>query len=380
MLLAGLDLVDHSEVLGMETVPDELSSPVLQALSGAERNSPRRIERKRTVNKRVVPAIQEPEQPVGLNRVARLDEEKLARSVQLLPEPPRSLLQPLSPSALRDELERLVLQDLLGPAGGIEEEIDEGSVRDRYLVGALAPRDQQILPETLDELAVPEEGSIEDGANDDAALQITSLYPSSIGMSFSVDGTATSLSVEASWGYYRREHSETLKTPKGAPKMVWKRKHSGEKSKHIPLKEGPIPSWSPEPEEQPDVIVRGVIRRLEDCWTITLFLINEQSEPEKRRDEAWVFQPELSVAAPDSTPIFQHRTLSGTRWQSDEELAMMMLYRRQVSFAIGHGIGVHAETVPGDPTRAVRLSTLCRTHVRCAAHRSPYHGRDTRTD
>ncbi len=35
----------------------------------------------------------------------------------------------------------------------------------------------------------------------------------------------------------------------------------------------------------------------------------------------------------------------------------MMLYRRQVSFAIGHGIGVHAETVPGDPTRAVRLAT-----------------------
>ena len=36
---------------------------------------------------------------------------------------------------------------------------------------------------------------------------------------------------------------------------------------------------------------------------------------------------------------------------------MMMLYRRQVSFAIGHGIGVHAETVKDDPTRAVRLST-----------------------
>src|SRR5258707_11687638 len=36
---------------------------------------------------------------------------------------------------------------------------------------------------------------------------------------------------------------------------------------------------------------------------------------------------------------------------------MTMLYRRQMSFAIGHGIGVHAETVPGDPTKAVRLST-----------------------
>ena len=103
--------------------------------------------------------------------------------------------------------------------------------------------------------------------------------------------------------------------------------------------------------------MRGVIRRFDDFWSITLFLINEQSEPEKRRDEAWVFQPELSVIAPDNAPIFQHRMLGGVTWKTDEELAMMMLYRRQVSFAIGHGIGVHAETVKGDPTRAVRLST-----------------------
>ncbi|HYU71834.1 MAG TPA: hypothetical protein VEL31_04050 [Ktedonobacteraceae bacterium] len=40
-----------------------------------------------------------------------------------------------------------MLQDLLGPAGGSEEEVDEGSVCDRYLVGALAPRDQQVLDE-----------------------------------------------------------------------------------------------------------------------------------------------------------------------------------------------------------------------------------------
>ena len=36
---------------------------------------------------------------------------------------------------------------------------------------------------------------------------------------------------------------------------------------------------------------------------------------------------------------------------------MAMLYRRNVSFAIGHGIGIHAETLSDDPTCAVRLST-----------------------
>ncbi len=358
VLLADLDLVEQSDVLGIDTIPDHLSHSVLHTLSD-QQNTPYLAHHQRTLpaHDETTPFVWTPEENADRPTAAPQDEttsQLVAKHV--LKDSPHSILQPLSPSALRDELERLVLQDLLGPAGGPEEEVDEGSVRDRYLVGALAPRDQQLQPEEMDELAIPEEGSVEDGANDDAALHIASLYPSSIGMSFSVDGTATSLSVEAGWGYYRREHSETIKTPKGAPKMVWKRQQISGKSNSVPLKEGPIPSWSPEAEEQPDVVVRGLIRRSEDSWTVTLFLVNEQREPEKRRDEAWVFQPELFVAAPDGAPIFQRRSTIGRR-QSDEELAMSMLYRRHMSFAIGHGVGVHAETVADEPTRAVRLTT-----------------------
>lgn len=44
-----------------------------------------------------------------------------------------------SPHQLRAELEAMVLGDLLGPAEGPNEEITERTVRDRYLVGVLAP-------------------------------------------------------------------------------------------------------------------------------------------------------------------------------------------------------------------------------------------------
>jgi len=44
-----------------------------------------------------------------------------------------------SPHQLRAELEAMVLGDLLGPAGGEGEELTERTVRDRYLVGVLAP-------------------------------------------------------------------------------------------------------------------------------------------------------------------------------------------------------------------------------------------------
>ena len=51
------------------------------------------------------------------------------------------LLKTHAPSQhqLRAELEAMVLGDLLGPAGGEGEELTERTVRDRYLVGVLAP-------------------------------------------------------------------------------------------------------------------------------------------------------------------------------------------------------------------------------------------------
>jgi hypothetical protein len=347
LLLAELDPVEHSEIIGIDTIPEGLAQEILHVLSpyeslpGSDSSNPITLE-----------------SAVGESEDGHLaGDTQQQTAIQPAPAAPRTILQPLSPSALRDELERLVLLDLLGPAGGHQEEVDESSVRDRHLVGMLAPKDQQILPEELDELAIPEENSGEDGSNDDAALQVATLCPSSIGMSFCTDSSATHLQVTARWGYYRREHSETLKTPKGAPKTVWKRQPMGGEPHIFPLKAGPLPSWSPEPEEQPDVVVRGVIRRSEDAWTVTLFLVNEQREPEKRRDEAWVFQPELVVEAPDGTAIFQQRPRASRNRQSTEEQLMAMLFRRHVGFAIGHGASTHAETVPGDPTRAIRLSS-----------------------
>src|SRR5207247_7358491 len=130
-----------------------------------------------------------------------------------------------------------------------------------------------------------------------------------------------------------REHSATLKTPKGAPKMVWKRQQMGEETKLFPLKEGPISTWSPEPLEQPDVVVRGLMRPLDGSWTVTLFLVNEQHEPERNRDQAWIFQPELVVQAPDGPPIFKRGAAIKRNDQTDEELTMVMLYAGPVGLA-----------------------------------------------
>jgi hypothetical protein len=126
------------------------------------------------------------------------------------------------------------------------------------------------------------------------------------------------------------------------------------------LAEGPVAPVAIDPH-CPEVIVQGLVRRRDHHWSITLFLINDQKEPERLRDTAWVFQPELRVESPDGLAIFSKKNpqiaLSGTDALTKAENDLLaMLYRRHVEFAVGHGMGVHADVSP-DPTRAVRLRT-----------------------
>src|SRR5664280_475096 len=106
--------------------------------------------------------------------------------------------------AIRDELEKLVLADLYGPAGGSDEEPDEASVSERYLVGMLAPRRRPVGAELFDELAVGGRGTAEEGKADISTPQAETLIPCSFGMTFAVSAEATALKVNARWGHYLR--------------------------------------------------------------------------------------------------------------------------------------------------------------------------------
>ena len=137
-----------------------------------------------------------------------------------------TLQSQLSPYQLRAELEDMVQRDLLGPAGGPEEIVAEGTVRGRYIVGILAPKGQSsLLDEEEDladdhkDLAVAGEDT-EDGIPDVVASKAVSMFPSSIGMTFTVDGDAREIQITARWGHYMRVESETEVTSRGTPRRV----------------------------------------------------------------------------------------------------------------------------------------------------------------
>ena len=104
--------------------------------------------------------------------------------------------------------------------------------------------------------------------------------------------------------------------------------------------------WQPS-EKYPAVTLQGLLNKHGDAFTITLFLVNGQVEPQTRnkpKDQAWLFQPEIIVETPDLRPAFVRRKLpDGLAPTEVEDNIMRMIYRKQVEFAVGHGIAVHAE-------------------------------------
>ena len=250
----------------------------------------------------------------------------------------------------------MVIADLLGPAGGEDEIVDEQYVRSRYVVGLLAPKGQDILPdEDEGELAVAGTDT-QDGKPSSPIAPAPAMLPSSIGLTFSVSSQAKAIKVIARWGHYHRTRSEVIKDDKGEPKLVWQRQQIEGKSEPIPLKVGKIKLWNPS-KDFTDVVVSGLMRKYEGTWTITLFLVNAQEEPKTLKDEAWLFQPEIIVRDSEGASIFTRREIKAKITEDPETQAMSMTYRQQVEFAVGHGIGIHAEKHAGEWDRAFEIHT-----------------------
>ncbi|MBE9044587.1 helicase [Pleurocapsales cyanobacterium LEGE 10410] len=278
---------------------------------------------------------------------------------------------------IRAELEAAIFKDLLGPVGGAEEEIEERSVTDRYLVGLLAPQfrrkknepQEDEVPleeesELQESLGIAGQNSPEEDSTQGSVPPPNTMFPSSMGMTFCVSGEVETIAIAAKWGKYEREKSQISFKEDGSPRQVWKR-YSQSGATTEALANGREIHWVVSPQEEPDVYVSGKIRRLDNKdWIISLFLVNAQQEPNKLRDRAWLFQPELIVNSPDSSnpDIFLRKPIPVSIKNLDplihqENQAMSMLYRHQVEFAVGHGVSIRAETREENPRRAYGIAT-----------------------
>ncbi len=278
-----------------------------------------------------------------------------------------SILVTKAPCDLRDELIDMVVRDLLGPAGGPDEELSqqEDHAYQRYLVGMLAPQDQEIAGGELDELATGDGDEGEEGSPESGVPAGGAYFPSSMGISFVVAEEARQIVVEAEWGQYLRVKSDTQVKSDGSAASVWKRNPVTPSPRVLDLQNGTLKPMPLHPEH-PLVELQGRMRLTADGWVVTLFLVNQQEERKRRgepKDEVWVFQPKLRVRDVERRPIFVQRKdakadLSKMDPLTREETETLeMLYRHQREFAVGHGISVHATLPELLAERATQVET-----------------------
>lgn len=297
--------------------------------------------------------------PIDPAIVRRLLEREGIVSIESLPriagEPAAE--SPPSDHDLREMLHETVVKDLLGPASGPEEEVLGTSVRDRYLVGKLAPKESLIDPADTADVAEGEGDGGGDGTPEGVTLMSQSIVPSSFGLTFCVDADCQSLALEATWGHYRKTESEIHVTEAGNPRRVWRRRPAGG-TIQLNLTLGEVAPLVPD-AEQPEVFVRGIVRPPTAAGEkiVTLFLVNDQEAPESDRDEVWLFQAQLAVRAPNDADVFRRRPTGESASDDPERAALAMLYRDKVEFAVGHGVSVHWELSPGRVDRAVFVRT-----------------------
>lgn len=258
---------------------------------------------------------------------------------------------------VRELLQLAVIDDLLGPADGPFEEIVGMSVRDRYLVGKLAPMDTNPDAAETDNFGESGRPDSEEREEDVDTSTARSLVPSSIGFTFCVDGNLEKVQLFANWGRYERTESERGNEETGKSPRCWKRIPSGG-STIISLKKRNIEPIRID-ADSPSVLVQGSVSApLENGdRLVTLFLVNTQTVPEQNQDQAWVFQPELIVRDIEGRAVFQRRPILRADEFDKEREALEMIYRDRIEFAVGHGISVHASVSEEDRERATEIRT-----------------------
>ena len=274
-----------------------------------------------------------------------------------------------SPWGLRAELVKRVTADLLGPLEGDCEVIEgyqkpdsawspPGRVRDRYLVGMLAPkgtvaadpeRDDDVGPEDGDDTGA---GGVQDGRSPRMVLA-----QSSMGLSVVVDASVESLVARCRWGQYDKEFRQH---DDGTRSSVWARSPE-QVDVDVALAEG---EFAPLDVDGEGIVLRGrATRSGGGVWLVTVFVSNERDQTERNRDSRWMFQAGLELFAADGAAVLLGRggilseAPTASQWERAEVAHLDMQYRDVVEFAVGHGVGTDVEVSASDPRRAVRAAT-----------------------
>lgn len=239
--------------------------------------------------------------------------------------------------AFRDALVEQLERDLVGPGDGADEVIDELPL-DRYVAGVLWPAD-----DVAQETPEPDGADADDSGVDDSPIaQALMRYPSSMGMTFTVDLDETSMvniKIDAA-RYLASVDPEEAAAPS---RPSWRQAKARPKSwMRIPLVEEPI-QWDVSKqgtstrEVTPGLDLFVYVREpRNNSATVSVALRNTQTtlKGELRDALAW-FQ--VGIVVSTDVPAILDRSSHGLLGGDSDLDSAALLYRNTREFAIGHG-------------------------------------------
>lgn len=235
----------------------------------------------------------------------------------------------------RTEMVRRLHDDLIGPRGGDDETIDESPL-DRYIAGVLWPGDSGTQDAVPDE---PVDAAADDtGPADPPVSQARSRYPSSAGITFTVDTTLA---------------TEVFLRPRAA-RYEPAAETAGDTGQRSRARREQSSSWrriAPEFEVvttdldrvgptrisiAPGLSLYTLVRHpAGSLVTVTAALINTHGSTVGHRDESSWFQ--VGITATTSAPAIVDRAKAPATGSDDDLDTGALLYRNARTFASGHG-------------------------------------------
>jgi len=241
----------------------------------------------------------------------------------------------------REELLRYLRRQLIGPAGGVTELIEEPPNR-RYLMGTLYPQDtdlQRTLTRSAEviESSAPEELSEETRFAGDTVPDANSWLPSSVGISFYTGAEELTL-------ICRGARYETLR----GRVRKWQRVPLEDFEDTFKIGEGNRPIW----DDRAEIRLRW--RPFAGKWLVTVALVNAK-EAEQHRESDWddmLFQVSLEIR-PVGGELLRYPSVQLTS-RDLEEQELRLQYQHVVTRAVGHSCAVDEIVADG---RVVGLRT-----------------------
>jgi hypothetical protein len=260
--------------------------------------------------------------------------------------------------AAREYVRRALEADLMG-GGPQDEELHERPL-DRFIVGILHPVSPALVE---DASAVPETetGTAPDSEFDPGVNLAHLRYPSSMGLTFSLDPVTTpGVTLEVSANRYVPSLDETSSS-EASPSPVWRRVP-------IPVFQHIVDVRRPARYGIPvadGLNLRIVVRpAAAGVVSVTAVLVNSFPRPERGDIDGWCwFRPQIIATTPEGS-FSPRRPGSTPRLQDPDDQANELLYRDSVSAAVGHGCAVTWDQT--DPVVRIETTYFPRHEIRAA--------------